>query len=333
MDLSQSCYREEDLRKIVEFLLRHSPEAILTVLLHKYDAARLGEPTSSPLRESEGRIKIMALPLLASCYHTSIWDESLYKAWASIVTGIIGSSSIGNIKTELGRLAERLRCQEVIMIDAGSNLVLAHTTIKYRHHQSASQPRSTINITNLSNTQSESIPSRSYHHHHNAHRMEKISNILKQVRVITRRFNVGLSEVHLELEGKITLELTLVMSDTILLLVGIPEGTSVQFKERYPDFIEQSIKGSKWKKDVVDFRSVLMAILNQGPDADPHMLSFARGDGIKRDNHVLSQVSLSSTRTISSISEKDEIVGEREENAKNPSDYLQSPSAELVQHQ
>lgn len=63
----------------VRTLRSSSPDARVVVLLHKTDL--LGEPEEAHrhIKQYESDVRRRALPTLAQCYATSIWDESLYK--------------------------------------------------------------------------------------------------------------------------------------------------------------------------------------------------------------------------------------------------------------
>jgi Ras-related GTP-binding protein A/B len=79
-----------------------------------------------------------------TCFKTSIWDETLYKAWSSIVYSLI--PNIKTIEANLDNFTQICGADEVVLFERATFLVIAHSTCK---------------------------------EHHDVHRFEKISNIIK----------------------------------------------------------------------------------------------------------------------------------------------------------
>lgn len=215
-----------------EVLRQHSPDASLFILFHKSDL--LATAGASPLRELEGRLKRRALPTLATCFYSSIWDESIYRAWASIMASLVPRCEV--LTSELGRLASRAQCQEAVLFES-------HTFLAIAHHCSRRGASTAGPVTG------------------DGRRWEKISNILKQVRLTTSKFNSTPVSVRLTLEDGTTILLERVTADALILLVAVGEVVSIS------DLITH----------VLQFKPILEAILPiQGDnyaDVDPHMLS------------------------------------------------------------
>ncbi len=74
-----------DYRKCIEKLAMHSPDSHIFILIHKMDMIADSEKEKvfkAFFREIESNTKGMAINKV---FATSIWDESLYKAWSTIV--------------------------------------------------------------------------------------------------------------------------------------------------------------------------------------------------------------------------------------------------------
>ena len=69
-------------------------------------------------------IKKLSKPLDCHCFRTSIWDETLYKAWSSIVYLLI--PNVGEIERCLGEFADTLEAEEILLFERATFLVIAH---------------------------------------------------------------------------------------------------------------------------------------------------------------------------------------------------------------
>lgn len=83
-----------------------------------------------------------------TCFKTSIWDETLYKAWSTIVYSLI--PNIKTIEANLDNFTKICGADEVVLFERATFLVIAHSTSK---------------------------------DHPDVHRFEKISNIIKQFKL------------------------------------------------------------------------------------------------------------------------------------------------------
>ena len=63
--------------------------------------------------EREEDLKKLSKPLDCTCFRTSIWDETLYKAWSSIVYMLI--PNVKDMESSLNEFAEILDADEVIV--------------------------------------------------------------------------------------------------------------------------------------------------------------------------------------------------------------------------
>lgn len=112
---------------IIRALADCSPSAKVFVLIHKMDLvqARLRVPLFEERAEfiraaSEGfRDAVEFFP-------TSIWDQSLYKAWTQIIYHLIPNAS--SIESRLRQLAEVIDARELILYERTTCLMVTHVT-------------------------------------------------------------------------------------------------------------------------------------------------------------------------------------------------------------
>lgn len=62
-------------------------------------------------KERENDLKRLSLPLECTCFRTSIWDETLYKAWSAIVYTLI--PNVQDLERHLKHFAEIIDADEV----------------------------------------------------------------------------------------------------------------------------------------------------------------------------------------------------------------------------
>lgn len=90
--------------------------------------------------------RVGSLPTV--CFGTSIWDETLYRAWSSIVYSLI--PNIQDLEKHLNDFCAICNADEVVLFERATFLVISHAT-----HTT----------------------------HRDIHRFEKISNIIKQFKL------------------------------------------------------------------------------------------------------------------------------------------------------
>eukprot|EP00126_Sphaerothecum_destruens_P009336 Sdes_comp20485_c0_seq2m14868 len=132
----------------LEAIMKKSKSAKIFLLIHKMDLVQEDQRDQIFL-ERETELKRRSLPLEINCFRTSIWDETLYKAWSSIVYSLI--PNVVQLETNLGNFADILDAAEVVLFERATFLVISHST------------------------RSE---------HRDVHRFEKISNIIKQFKLL-----------------------------------------------------------------------------------------------------------------------------------------------------
>jgi len=110
---------------IIEALSQNSPDASVFCLIHKMDLVqaelreRLYQERSVVLRD-----KSMGMDI--TTFATSIWDETLYKAWAKIVYTLI--PNLPQLEFHLNRFADLAEAEEVILFERTTFLVISHVT-------------------------------------------------------------------------------------------------------------------------------------------------------------------------------------------------------------
>jgi len=131
----------------LEAILHNSPDARIFCLIHKMDLVQ-EDSRDLIFKERVEDLTRLSKPLECVCFATSIWDETLYKAWSSIVYMLI--PNVNAIEEYLHRFAELLDADEVLLFERATFLVISHCQLKpHRDH----------------------------------HRFEKISNIVKQFKL------------------------------------------------------------------------------------------------------------------------------------------------------
>nr|AAH78760.1 Ras-related GTP binding B [Rattus norvegicus] len=131
----------------LEAILQNSPEAKIFCLVHKMDLVQ-EDQRDLIFKEREEDLRRLSRPLECSCFRTSIWDETLYKAWSSIVYQLI--PNVQQLEMNLRNFAEIIEAVEVLLFERATFLVISHYQCKEQR---------------------------------DAHRFEKISNIIKQFKL------------------------------------------------------------------------------------------------------------------------------------------------------
>jgi Ras-related GTP-binding protein A/B len=124
-----------------------SPKAKIFCLVHKMDLL------AESIRDksfNEKRLKIIekTKTFEIDCFKTSIWDETLYKAWSQIVYFLL--PNVKTLEKNLEEFCNTLNADEVVLFERYTFLVVSHHDNKK---------------------------------HEDVHRFEKISNIIKQFKL------------------------------------------------------------------------------------------------------------------------------------------------------
>ena len=149
----------------LEAILQNSPHAKIFCLIHKMDLLQ-EDQRDGIFSEREAELVRLSKPLQCTCFKTSIWDETLYKAWSSIMYQLI--PNVQELETNLARFADIINADEVLLFEKATFLVISH------HER---------------------------REHGDVHRFEKISNIIKQFKLSCSK--VAASFQSMEVRNKI----------------------------------------------------------------------------------------------------------------------------------
>lgn len=107
----------------LEALLCNSPNAKIFCLIHKMDLVP-EEQRDQIFKGRENDLKLLSKPGEVTCFRTSIWDETLYRAWSSIVTMLI--PNVAALKNSLSYFAKVIEADEVLLFEKATFLVISH---------------------------------------------------------------------------------------------------------------------------------------------------------------------------------------------------------------
>lgn len=163
---------------VLEAIEENSPDARIFVLVHKMDL--VAEEDRMAILEDRKRLIGDSCTACGvehfQCFGTSIWDETLYKAWSEIVTNLIPNITL--LETHLNNFCRICDAEEVVLFERATFLVIAHAENNVESSEVVPQPSSSTTISTAA------IP---FHVkravHFDAHRFEKISNIVKQFKL------------------------------------------------------------------------------------------------------------------------------------------------------
>lgn len=186
---------------VLEAIEENSPDARIFVLVHKMDL--VAEEDRQSILEDRKRLigdscKSCGVEHF-ECFGTSIWDETLYKAWSEIVTNLI--PNIALLETHLNNFCRICDADEVVLFERATFLVIAQAqgedaVLEQDGKVPTSIPTSVTtgrpstgedDLGSEDPTQSimadQAIVHRKRQMHFDPHRYEKISNIVKQFKL------------------------------------------------------------------------------------------------------------------------------------------------------
>ncbi|KAJ0402138.1 hypothetical protein P43SY_000453 [Pythium insidiosum] len=131
----------------LEAIDQNSSNAKVFVLIHKMDLVP-EEQRDRVFDQKKEMILSRVGSLPTVCFGTSIWDETLYRAWSSIVYSLI--PNIQDLEKHLNEFCSICNADEVVLFERATFLVISHAT---------------------------------HTPHRDIHRFEKISNIIKQFKL------------------------------------------------------------------------------------------------------------------------------------------------------
>lgn len=122
----ESPEREKDMRyfkRCLSAVQENSKDAQIFCLIHKMDTVD-EDLRLQVFTERAGELTALAEQgLQITCFGTSIWDETLYKAWSAIVYSLI--PNIDQIQIPLAKLCRLCQAQEVVVFEKATFLVIS----------------------------------------------------------------------------------------------------------------------------------------------------------------------------------------------------------------
>ena len=113
---------------VLEAIEENSPDARIFVLVHKMDLVAKEE--QEMILEDRRRLIEESCAGCGvhnfKCFGTSIWDETLYKAWSEIVTNLIPNISV--LQSHLDDFCRVCDADEVVLFERATFLVISHST-------------------------------------------------------------------------------------------------------------------------------------------------------------------------------------------------------------
>jgi Ras-related GTP-binding protein A/B len=158
---------------VLEAIEENSPDARIFILIHKMDLVA-EEDRESILEERKRLIGESCASCGVQnfqCFGTSIWDETLYKAWSEIVTNLIPNISL--LETQLNKFCRVCDADEVVLFERATFLVISHAQADDHEEED--------DVVDTGSAGSRHHIKRT--RHFDAHRFEKISNIVKQFKL------------------------------------------------------------------------------------------------------------------------------------------------------
>jgi len=154
----------ETYQNCISNLREYSPGAQVFVLIHKMDLINDKTQREAIFLEKEDFLKQLSLPFRIQCFPTSIWEETLYKAWSRIVYSLIPNAE--RIREYLERFMVISEVEEVVLFEKATFLDIAHVT----------QPRSLDK-------------------YKDGQRFERISNIIKMFKLSCKKTGMTLEKM------------------------------------------------------------------------------------------------------------------------------------------
>ena len=114
-------------KNTVDSLRQLSPNAKIFILVHKSDLIPPHDRAGVFNRVTD-TIKNIAAGMTVETFLTSIWDETLYKAWSRIVHSMM--PNMDQLEKELAFIADTIEADEIVLFEKSTFLVIANATRK-----------------------------------------------------------------------------------------------------------------------------------------------------------------------------------------------------------
>jgi len=139
-----------------------SPTARVFCLVHKLDLVHESQ-RDQVFRNYEKDLMSTAPGVRLTCFGTSIWDETLFKAWSQIVYSLI--PDIGQLESQLSHLCQVCEADEVVLFEKNTFLLISQSSRRTMQDN---------------------------------HRFEKISNIVKQFKLSCGKVKTSFRSFHVK---------------------------------------------------------------------------------------------------------------------------------------
>lgn len=127
---------------IITALHENSPQAKIFVLIHKMDLIA-AEKKQAVLKERSEHIRHVSVEngfggggkadgQEPEFWGTSIWDQSLYKAWTQVIYHLVPNAGV--IENLLNQLADVIQAHELILYERTTCLMVTHVSRPYESH-------------------------------------------------------------------------------------------------------------------------------------------------------------------------------------------------------
>ncbi|KAM3146764.1 hypothetical protein pb186bvf_001294 [Paramecium bursaria] len=116
-------------QSIISTLATYSPNSNVFILIHKFDKIKESERKAvyerkhKEISQRADNINVQIKDVFA----TSIWDETLYKAWSFIVQSLIPNIEV--ISKSLQQLNDICSCDEVVLFEKSTFLIISFHTL------------------------------------------------------------------------------------------------------------------------------------------------------------------------------------------------------------
>jgi len=114
-------------KSAIESIRQHSARARIFVLVHKLDLVP-EKDRASVFHEYQDKVKHMSGSMNVQCFGTSIWDETLFKAWSAMVYCLM--PNIDLLENQLRHFCEVCVADEVVLFERATFLVISSITRK-----------------------------------------------------------------------------------------------------------------------------------------------------------------------------------------------------------
>jgi len=111
----------------LEAILQNSQDAKIFCLVHKMDLVD-DDMRDKIFRERDRHLKEISKPLHITTFQTSIWDETLYQSWSSIVHALIPNVHL--LEDKLESFCSQCGADEAILFERATCLVISSTSRK-----------------------------------------------------------------------------------------------------------------------------------------------------------------------------------------------------------